>query len=1011
MSVRRALRVAVCLGLVGCGQETVEVELRSLQASSEMTFICRNGPRDAIPGDQAFPGEGRELAACPDYEVLDDPTLGAEFATRLYTVITQPATDEVALIDNWEADVVDLDRSVPGYSFLRLPSRPGDIASTPGGRASFVGLTTLNKTGIAAIPTTCLGNPSSSQFGRDVTSFAACSLPAVPGEITVVIEPPNADGVVAAACGSSDAEEPNPPGADAGRECGANLTTEDGPRGRRKLVVSLPDLGQLVVLDAQTILDAAPGSFGACAIEHTLELSSEVDPAARRQTPPPELKAPPGCSLSYPAHPEPPPSFAARPAGFAVEGSRLYVADEGAPLIHVLDTSSVCGLAELPPLLPMAFDDPERIVYTSRLAASPLTPSGKRFVYAIDKTDLPPSVMAFDVSTSSTDRTPIVRPGSVRTLFEPPDRIQFSAPAADVAFALRDLPLADPVTGVAEEGVHCDPNPAIDQSSAAALYRPNSDQTEGARPRLLRGLFGLVMLSNGLVTVIDVDDFDAPCRRPRTTNASDTPDFRGCFGDTDLPQTQPWLVAANGRLTVTDEVSCNMVQPHRARSATFGLVSSNAGVTAPSLRALPQFATPDLSSQGTIEERPKLLGVPFEPATPDGAEVPPVVNVGNTSYGETTPLPIDPNTADQSSLTLPLAEPRAYPGSDRAQVIYEGAITGTFPSGFVHLTTEPDLNLGTYGSLDDSTASFCDRGVSDLDVMREFGREELGIQSDTEARAFAEFHADYVQITGDFPEPRDPYWVLARAPECSDVDRAVCSRVFGSHTARDLEPARELTVVEAYQGKLSVKPRNAASAEEAAETARMISCCFPAGTEYTVRASRQWVMLTESAPRFRHDITAREEAGQFRCVRDCDPRRRYDRSRIFELTSSEPCSDCRVGATRAEPGLDVCGYDANQGAVKLGEPAAACIFENLNARFAIYRGLQPSVRGMSFTWTTSGGFVTLAASLTSLSSAVSPQRINYLPEYQAFAVLDAASLGLSLISLDNLRIDDPWPVY
>jgi hypothetical protein len=835
-------------------------------------------------------------------------------------------------------------------------------------------------------------------------------LPAVPGEITVLVEPPNADGVVPAACGATEAEAPNPPGADAGRDCGADLTTEDGPRGRRKLVVSLPDLGQLVVLDAQTILDGAPGSFGPCVIEQTLELSSEVDPAARRQTVPPELDAP-GCMLSYPAHPEAPASFAARPAGFAAEGNRLYVADEGAPLIHVLDTSSACALTELPPLLPMAFDDPERIVYTSRLAASPLTPSGKRFVYAIDKTDLPPSVMAFDVSTSSTDRTPIVRPGSVRALFEPPDRIQFSAPAADVAFALRDLPLADPTTGVAEAGVHCDPNPGIDESSAAALYRPNSDQTQGARPRLLRGLFGLVMLSNGLVTVIDVDDFDAPCRRPRTANASATPDFRGCFGDTDLPQADAGLVDANGRVTVTDEVSCNMVQPHRARSATFGLVSSNAGVTAPSLRALPQFATPDLSSQGTIEERPKLLGVPFEPATPDGAPVDAVVNVGNTSYGPSTPLPIDPNTSDQNTLTLPLVEPRAYPLSDRAQVVYEGAITGTFPSGFIHLTTEADTTLGTYGSVDDTTASFCDRGVSDLDVMREFGREELGIESATQADAFAEFHADYVQITGDFPEPRDPYWVLARAPECSDVDRSVCSRIFGSHTARDLDPARELTVVEAYQGRLGVKPRNAASAEEAAETARMISCCFPAGTEYTVRASRQWVMLTDSAPRFRHDITAREEAGQFRCVRDCNPRRRYDRSRIFEITASEACSDCRVGATSAEPGLDVCGYDPNQGGVTLGEPASACIFENLNARFAIYRGLQPSVRGMSFTWNTTGGFATLAASLTALSSAVSPQRINYLPEYQSFAVLDAASLGLSLISLDALRIDDPWPVY
>lgn len=1009
MSVRRALRLAVCLGLVGCSQETVEVQLRSLQASEDMTFVCRNGPSDLLA-----PGAGRERAACPDYELYDDR--GDDFAPRLLSVITQPATDELALIDTWDADVIDVDPSVPGFSFLRLPSRPGAIVTTPGGRANFVGLTTLDKTGIAAVPTSCLNAPRGQQFGRDVTSFAACRLPSAPGELTVLIEPPSADGVVSAACGSTDAEESNPPGADASRDCPADLTTEDGPRGRRKLVVSLPDLGQLVVLDAQTILDAAPGSFGPCQIEHTLDLASDVDPSARRQTIPPELEAP-GCSITYPAHPEPPAAFAARPAGFAAEGSRLYVADEGVPLIHVLDTSSACGLTELPPLLPMAFNDPERVVYTSRLAASPLTPSGKRFVYAIDKTDLPPSVMAFDVSESSTDRTPIVRRGSVRALFEPPDRIQFNAPAGDVAFALRDLPLADPVTGVAQAGVHCDPNPdpAVNES-AAALYRPNSDQTQGARPRLLRGLFGLVMLTNGLVTVIDVDDFDAPCRRPKEINPSETPDFRGCYGDGDLQEfSVDGELYSDGRLTVTDEVSCNMVQPHRARSATFGSASSSAGVTAPSLRTFPQFSTPDLSSRGTLEERPKLLAVPFPSPTPDGAPVPPVVNVGSVTYGGGgNTLVIDPNQAEQSSLALPLAEPRAYPLNDRAQVVYEGAITGVFPSGFMRLGLEPDA-LASYGTVDDSTASFCDRGVSDLAAMRELGEEELGISSDSEADAFAEAHADYVQITGDFPEPRDPYWALPRAPECSDVERTVCSTVFGSNTARDLEPSRELTVVEAYQGSLRVKPRNATSAEEASEAARLISCCFPSGTEYTVRASRQWIMLTDSAPRFRHDITARGEAGAFRCVRDCNPRRRYDRSRIFEITSSVPCAGagCRVGTTSGEPGQDVCSYDASEATdgVSLAEPAAACIFENLNARFAIYRGLSPSLRGMAFSWNTTGGFATLAGSLTSLSSSVSPRRLNYLPEYQWIAVLDAASLGLSIMPLDTLRIDDPWPVY
>jgi hypothetical protein len=97
--------------------------------------------------------------------------------------------------------------------------------------------------------------------------------------------------------------------------------------------------------------------------------------------------------------------------------------------------------------------------------------------------------------------------------------------------------------------------------------------------------------------------------------------------------------------------------------------------------------------------------------------------------------------------------------------------------------------------------------------------------------------------------------------------------------------------------------------------------------------------------------------------------------------------------------------------ISLSEPAARCIFENLSARFAVYRGRQPSVRDMAFGWDTTGGFVPLSASLGAISSAVLPQHLAYVSEYQAIAVVDAASLGLSFMSLDSLRIQDPWPVY
>ena len=118
--------------------------------------------------------------------------------------------------------------------------------------------------------------------------------------------------------------------------------------------------------------------------------------------------------------------------------------------------------------------------------------------------------------------------------------------------------------------------------------------------------------------------------------------------------------------------------------------------------------------------------------------------------------------------------------------------------------------------------------------------------------------------------------------------------------------------------------------------------------------------------------------------------------------STETNPICTYNPTAGELG--------NQGVVP-GGPGSACVFENLLARFAIYRGRSPSVRGMTFSWQTAGGFLPLVGALTAASSNVMPQHLAYLPELQSIALVDAASLGLSLMSLDTLRINTDWPVY
>jgi hypothetical protein len=992
----RSLPFALGLGALGCNETPVEVVLRSLQASSEVTFVCR--------GED---GEGRERADCPDFD---------EGKAGFYALVTQASTEEVAVVDASRATVVDVDPSVPGFSFLRVASRPGDIVSTPGGAASFVGLTGVGKHGIASIPTTCLSPPDEEkeQPGRDVTTFPSCSLPSVPGDLAVLIDPADANGVVYASCDRSLGAESTTPEA-TNRACAANLTTEAGPIGRRKLAISLPDYGEIVLIDAQWLLDRAPGSFEPCQIEATLPLSTSVGSGAT-QRPPEELVAE-SCPPVTPTLPPDQPNYASVPAGFSHEGDRLYVADRGAPLIHVIDAKNPCALAELPSLLPMSFEEPWRVVTTSKVAASPTTKNGKRFVYAIDELDQPAaSVMAFDVSDDSTDRTPIVRPGSVRLPLEPPDRIRFGAPIADVAFALRDLPRADPTTGVAELGVPCDPDPRSDDDTAGVLYRPNSDFSSGARPRLLRGLFGFLMLSSGQVVVIDVDDFDAKCRRPTATNPTANLDFRGCAADDpELPGFLTLDESEEGTPTVTNEVSCRMVQPHRTRGSSLGVLNTSYGTAAPALRAFPQFSSADPTVQPAVDDRPKILAVDWPSPDPDGEPLRPEVVVGSTLYRPDTTgaeLPMDPNTAVQNSLVLPWVEPRAYLPGDAYRLMYEGAIMGELPSGFVELSS--DDAAGDW--ISDPNGYYCDRGVFDPALMSEYGADEFGLSGDS-LDAFARSHSDYVQITGDFPnEDSHDYWSSERASACGSRD--VCEDTFGPHDSDNLDPNRDFLIEEAYQDRLRVVPRHAESDEERARIMALAECCFPGGIQYTIRSANQWI-LTSSGTGFRHDVVARATATpdgvRYRCARDCNPKKTFFKSRAFEISSSDECAVeegdplCAVGRKRS---TDPCVYSAaDGGGVTLGGPGSACIFENLTSRFAVYRGLVRSSRGMQFNWQTSGGFSALAASIVSRQTAPSPQSLVYVPELQHIAVVDAATLGLSLISLDTLRLEDPWPVY
>lgn len=986
---RKLARLVVTLGLglaSGCSRSDVVSELRSLSGSEDAVFLCRDAA-----------GNGHPYSDCPDRNTDDDDDPARKLS--VLALVSQTVTDEVAVVDVTAGHVIDVDPSLPGYGFLRVGGRPVSLATTPGGAASFVATADVGRNGLFALPTRCLAAPEAGQERLELTSWPACRLDETPGEIAVLVDSP--DSAAAGGC----AQPPEP--VQDGRQCGADVVNEGGPAGLRKLVVAFPDSGKLRVYDAQTLLNYEPGTFPSCVAERELDLRVDVPQGVSQILPPDLLPADAQnlCSeVSAPTAPAPA-KRGSRPAGFAASENRLYIADEVAPVIHVIDASSACNLTELPSLLPMSQREPERVVTTRRLAVSPLTPAGQRFVYAIDTEDQPgASVMVFDVSPGSTNPTPLVRPGSAELPSEKPDRLYLGSSARDVTFAYRDIPYVDPATGAAQFGVRCDPDPAAPLGLPPTLARPNSDYTLGARPGLLRGLFGFILRTDGAVDVVDVDDFDAACRRPIAANSSSVPDFRGCSGDP-ISGYFTSNSAEDGARYVTDEVSCRMVEPHRVRSARFGVNDTQVAVGAPSLRGFPVLAMPASATSIVGEDRARLLAVPF--AAPDGSPVPADVYVGSTRYstagGTGDLMPSDPNdgssqqVAALNSVVLPPLEPRSYADTDTVTVTYEGSYAGDRSSGFIQGETLTDASL-----------SFCAQGVYDVASMTDYAARELGLARE-DAAAFGRSHADYVQLLTAFPEEDDVYW------SSQPTSREDCIGLFGAEDADTLLPTRDFRIVSATATGLTLESRDASIDLTAVRT------CFPTAQKYRLRAGRHWVVV-HSARGFRHDVV--ESGSDRQCVRSCNPLRKWDKARVFEISSDN--DQCRAATAPGGAAGDAdllqlrvgcageevaCVYDQTTGGVQLGGRASECIFNGLNERFALYRGRAASVRDQAFTWQTNGGFSPLQMRLSALSTSVLPQSIQFLPQAEQVAIVDGSSQGLSLFSLDTFTVVKPSPFY
>lgn len=1039
------------LGFVpSCNDDPDVPDHSSLRRSGAAAFVCV-GPD----------GRGASIERCPQGPRTNTGGLTVAAAGyELFGLVTQTISAEVAVVrvtgideNGFDAGrVLDADRSNPGVTPLRVGQKPESIVSTPGGEATFVSVSEVGKEGIFGLPTSCIFEPGlradgTPETARDLTTWPACSLPSAPGAMVLLVDPADADGRMRRSCGGPYVEPSSlpPPASSTRDECAVDLFGEAGPRGMRKLVVALPNEGRLVVLDAQALLDREPGSYASCLADDVLVGDAPIHEGALtlQVNLPPEVTQPLPSDLVVPGCTEPtarygpfPTGVTPRPAGMATRDGMLLVADRATPAVHVVDVHDPCALTELAPLVATSYEQPERVVTTSRVAISPRTPDGHRYAYAVDELgEEQASVMVFDLTPGVVSRTPLVRPGSVDAFLEPPDRIEFGSPVKDVAFALFDQPEIDVATGVGTVGTLCDPDPRASSASLGASYRSSNDFITGAAPRKLRGLFGYALLGSGSLALIDIEDFDARCRRPHVANPDSVSDWRGCVGDPPGITHYTLDQEPGGTPTVSDEVSCNTVEPHRARSGNILTIAENlAGADVPRLSSfgvLSQFGRSLPTSRLTPEgrRRPTLLGVDFE-GTPSNRTAPAEVYVGTTKRSRTNPdalLEIDPNEAERPSLVLPMSEPRAYPTTEVVSIAYEGDYSGERRTGQV-LSSDDLADLGALGTsrgdviipFEDAEALFCDAGVQDEALTRQLAEEQFGLGGGALDRFVAE-HVDYVQITSELLRESDPYWRDEEGGAlCGDgLGYQACHAVFGDGDVDELDVHRDFRIVTAYQDRLEVAAMSE-TGEAADNLIELLSCCFPRVVSYRLRAGKQWVVRGD-ATGYRHPVEGRLETdpntgeARYRCVKTCDPRLSSFSGRAFEVsnvrcdeTNPDDEDACGVGP-RTERDV-VCSYDGSSGPIEPGGQASECIYSAINRRFVVYRGLEPSERGMVFGFQVEGGFQGQGLSLTRVlgTTNILPVSLTTLPSFAGMAIVDSQDRGLILVDLRTATVADAF---
>lgn len=958
-----------------CQPPTTLNPLRTFDRAQRMDVVCLRIKDDL--GNAIAPVPAPVATCGPvSFDTYGHPTAYPPY--HLFALVTQSLRGEIAVVDLTGGLVVDQNHVVPGVNFLQVGTLPVDVASTPDGVATFVTSADPFRPAVYALPSAhILGDALGNDAPTTLATWPVCQLPQKPGPVTVI--------------------------------------PRDG--GGYDLAVVLPGDGassaKLVTMRTAPFLDAkdaqylTPGQLRPCPITSAIELGENVPaqwqpgdawpdgvPWTKVDTStlvPRGTCAPP----ATPSLPLQPTRGAHAHASWLVrDGSYLFIADDGLPLVHVIDVSKPGSAVELAPYLATSITNPTRPVSVSQLAISPPTHDGKRYLYALDQRE--GSVIVYDATDPKTaSRSPLLRPHPELD-FQLPDRISFSAPIVSFGFARHDYPVTITVpdgngnqvsTNVARSGLLCNPNGhviastqkgATDEQLGATYRKGGGGPSPDVGPDRLRGIFAFLTLANGQMVTVDVDDWDAPCRRPAVLDGRTVPAGAALLGELAVAQsdsaTDPFGVPGVGSdpkqasVGTTNEAYFPVSAPHRARSKLFLSNDASTGQNLPTIVGTPQLfkgSQPVSTAAAQTAHYPELR----------------------------TLLAFDAPTVNQDQDWT---------------ITYEGALPAF--DGLAATITDG----GGWSTLvfDQAAGHFCSRGVHDLRVSQ---ARVAQAAAETKAKlgpAAAQRVVDYVQLADDLLPANDPYWYLDNG-ECWSLPDPygevkpekrydTCRAQFGA--GGDQSPRRDFPVLEAYDGRLVVgrwaylddktpttQTRVVASKSSDAYTVatmKLARCCFHNQARFRVRAGGQWLALG-SQTGYLHHLTPDPQTGA--CVQSCETRNALLGSRALEAVDV-----VKDGIDRNSP------FAMRSPILSAWPEGTALQSADVGKRYTY------AERDLVFKFSMRGRYVLHSYNLAANTTAVSPQSMRYIEPLGQMAIVDGASLGLVLWDLNALTVSKTY---